>query len=76
MFPKARKPAASDFPQDCILAGEITEECRLADFENLNDVIDPRVLVAAFPKQLNGSLYYFLAQPRLLALAKAGHFGS
>ena len=70
MHANARRPTSR---KNCIFAGKITEESRLADFENLDDIVHAGVLVAALAKQLDRSLDDFLAQPHFLAFAKAGH---
>src|ERR1700729_436874 len=56
--------------QNCILAWEIAEESRLADFENFDDVIDTGSLIALFAEQSYGRVDDLLTQPRLLAFAK------
>src|SRR5579864_5501030 len=58
-------------PQHSVLAREITKESRLADFENLDDVIDAGFLVALFAEQSDGGLDNLLAKPRLFAFPKA-----
>src|ERR1700691_2924182 len=52
----AGKSAFSDLAQNRVLAGKIAEECRLADLENLYDVIDPCVFKAALAKQFDRSI--------------------
>src|SRR5713226_429501 len=55
-FHLAYKAAPADFTQNSILGREITKEGRLADFENLDDVIDASILVAPLTEQFNSSL--------------------
>src|SRR6516164_5346216 len=58
-------------PQNSVLAREIAEESRLADFENVDDIIDPGLLVALFAEQPDGCLDNLLTKSRLLPLTKA-----
>src|SRR6202166_2088167 len=57
-------------PQNSVLAREIAEESRLADFENFDNIIDASFLVTLFAEQTDGGLDNLLAQPRLLALTQ------
>jgi len=74
MFRDASEAAPANVAQNGILARKITEKSWLADFENLDDIIDAGVFVAAFAEQPKGSVDDPLAQARFLAFAKAGYW--
>src|SRR6202166_1943411 len=57
-------------PQNSVLAREIAEESRLADFENFDDVIDASFLVALFAEQSDGCFDNLLTKSRLLTFPK------
>ena len=63
--------ASTDFPQDSVFARKVAEKRRLADFEDLDDVLDPGVLVTVLAEQANRGINDLLPQPSFLALAKA-----
>jgi hypothetical protein len=63
--------ASTDFPQDSVFARKVAEKRRLADFEDLHDVLDSGVLVTVLAEQANGGINDLLPQPSFLALAKA-----
>src|SRR3984957_13010410 len=57
-------------PQNSVLAREIAEESRLADFENFDNIIDASFLVTLFAEQSDGCVDNLLTKSRLLALPK------
>jgi hypothetical protein len=71
MFNDTRETALADVTQNRILAGKITEKGRLADLENVNDIVDPGGLVPMLAEQSKGSLDDLLAQSCLLTFAKS-----
>jgi hypothetical protein len=66
----AGKPAPAHFAKDRILAREISEEGRLADVQDLNDIVNSGVLVPVPAEQADRSIDNLLPQAHLLALAK------
>ena len=51
----------ADFTQNRILAGKIPEKGRLADLENVNDIVDPGGLVPMLAEEPKGGLDDLLA---------------
>jgi len=70
MFDDAGEAALADVAKDCIFAGKISEEGGLADLENVDNIVDARVLVTLFAEQFDSGLDNLLAQSRLFAFAK------
>jgi hypothetical protein len=52
----AREAALADITQNRIFAGKIPEKGRLADLENVDDIVDPGVLVPMLAEQSKGGL--------------------
>jgi len=75
-FRLTRKRAPSHFAQHRIFARKVAEESRLADVENLDDIVDPGVVVSAFAKHPQRGFDNLLAQPGFLALPKSDGLGS
>jgi hypothetical protein len=48
--------ALADITQNRIFTGKIPEKGRLADLENVNDVVDPCILVPMLAEQSKGGL--------------------
>jgi hypothetical protein len=61
MFNDTGETALADVTQNRIFAGKIPEKGRLADFENVNDIVDPGGLVPMLAEQSKGSLDDLLA---------------
>lgn len=74
MLGDAVEAAHADVIQNGILGRKITEKSGLADFEDLDNIIDSGFLVATFAEQPDGSFDDLLAQSCFLAFAKAGYF--
>src|SRR5438105_4169971 len=70
MLLDAAVASPADFAQHCVLARKVAEKCGLADFENLDNVFYPRVLVPVFAEQPNRGVDNLLPQPRLFSLAE------
>ena len=71
MLLDATVAASTDFPQDSIFARKVAKKRGLADFEDLDDVLDSGVLVTMLAEQANRGVNDLLPQPSFLALAKA-----
>ena len=71
MFDDTGEPALSDVSQYRIFTGEIPEECRLADLENVDNIVNAGVLVTLLAEKSDGSFDNLLAQSSLLAFPKA-----
>jgi hypothetical protein len=65
-----------DLAENRVLARKVAKECRLADFEELDNVLDPGVFVPVFAEQANRGVDNLLPQPCFLTLAKAQRFSA
>src|ERR1700752_3044018 len=70
-FSDAGIAAIAHFVENRVLGGEITEECGLADFENLHNIFDARIFVTLCAEEPQRGVNNFLTQPRFLSLAKS-----
>src|SRR5205807_4052147 len=68
--------AAADLAQHAIFAWKITEKGGLADFEDLDDVLDSGILVTVLAEQANRRVNNLLTQPRFFALTEAQGFSA
>jgi hypothetical protein len=56
MFNDTRETALADVTQNRIFTGKIPEKGRLADLENVNDIVDSGVLVPMLSEKSKGGL--------------------
>src|SRR6202140_3932037 len=73
-FGLAGKRTASHFAQYRVFAGKITAECRLADFQGMNNVVDACVFIAALTKKMQCRFDDLLTKARFLTFAKTGYW--
>jgi hypothetical protein len=70
-FGLAGESAASYFAQYRFFAGEIAEECGLADFQGLHNVVNACFFITALAKKMQGRFDDLLPEAGFLAFAKA-----
>src|SRR6266851_5201308 len=70
----AGKSSPPDFAQNRVLGREIAEKSRLADFEQLHDIVNARLFVPPLAEQSDCGINVLLTKACLLAFSEAEHF--